>query len=296
MKTSTRLPVFALPLLVCSLFVCARTGARQKPAGAGAAQGGGAVVLAVSKSDSGVTAEPVVVYRNGAYVAPPIDSDTGTNSFVGEYFRPGRKYRIVSGGGDAGTLTIVKYQEPGCVGLVADATAETPARLGGRVQVLATDSQALGRGPASRRAPTDAERAGAVELARAAYAKNGVGAALAAKLEVVNLTATDLDRDGKFELVGSFLVEKKDAAPTSYTLFLIMEPDAGGFKEAWEWFHKGNEDAYEDRRFVDQLDFDGDGVGEVIAAGSYYESNDYVIYKRQQGRWRPVYKGGGGGC
>jgi len=30
--------------------------------------------------------------------------------------------------------------------------------------------------------------------------------------------------------------------------------------------------------------------------GSYYESNDYAIYKRQQGRWRPVYKGGGGGC
>jgi hypothetical protein len=44
------------------------------------------------------------------------------------------------------------------------------------------------------------------------------------------------------------------------------------------------------------VDFDGDGVGEVIAMGSYYESNDYVIYKRQQGRWRPVYKGGGGGC
>jgi hypothetical protein len=289
MKTRTRLLAFALPLLVCSIVMCARTAARQKPAGAGSAQGGGAVVLAVSKSDSGVTAEPVVVYRNGAYVAPPIDSDAGTNSFAREYFRPGRKYRIVSGGGDAGTLTIVKYQEPGCVGLVADATAETP-------QVLATDSQALGRGPASRRAPTDAERAGAVELARAAYAKNGVGAALAAKTEVMNLTATDLDRDGKFELVGSFLVEKKDAAPTSYTLFLILEPAGGGFKAAWEWFHKGNEDAYEDRQFVDQLDFDGDGVGEVVAAGSYYESNDYVIYKRQQGRWRPVYKGGGGGC
>jgi hypothetical protein len=76
-----------------------------------------------------------------------------------------------------------------------------------------------------------------------------------------------------------------------------MEPAAGdSFKTAWEWFHQGTGDAYEDRQFVDQLDFDGDGVGEVIAAGGYYESNDYVIYKRQQGRWRPVYKGGGGGC
>jgi hypothetical protein len=82
----------------------------------------------------------------------------------------------------------------------------------------------------------------------------------------------------------------------SYTLFLIMEPSGDAFKTAWEWFHKGSEDAYEDRHFLDQLDFDGDGVGEVIAEGTYYESYDYVIYQRQQGRWRPVFKGGGGGC
>ncbi|MFL6334402.1 MAG: hypothetical protein ACJ754_13895 [Pyrinomonadaceae bacterium] len=292
MKTRTRLLGFALPLLVC---LCAAAGARQGKPAPGAAQGG-TVVFAVSKYESSVMAEPVVIYRGGKYEVPPIDNDDGTHSFAREYFRAGRKYRILSGGGEAGTLTINKYEEQGCVGLTADATAETQARLGGRVKVLATDSQTLGRGPSSRRAPTEAERARAVELARAAYAKNGVAAALAAKMEVVNLTATDLDRDGQFELIGSFLAKKEGAAPDNYTLFLIMEPEGGGLKAAWEWFHKGNEDAYEDRHFVDQVDFDGDGVGEVIAEGVYYESNDYVIYKRQQGRWRPVYKGGGGGC
>jgi hypothetical protein len=292
MKTSTRL------LVACalSLFVCvhAPAGARQKSANP--AQGG-TVVFAVSKYEGGVTTEPVVIYRGGAYVAPPVDDETGPGPFAREYFRPGRKYRILSGGGEAGTLTMVKFLEPGCVGLVAEATAETPARLGRRVKVLATDSQTLGRGAVSRRAPTEAERSRAVELARAAYAKNGVGASLAAKMEVVNVTATDLDRDGRFELVGSFIVGKNEVGAMTYTLFLIMEPAAeGGFKTAWEWFHKGAEDGYEDRHFVDQVDFDGDGVGEVVAEGTYYESNDYVIYKRQQGRWRPVYKGGGGGC
>lgn len=291
MKRSVRLHAFALSLLACAQV---SGGARQKPSAA--AQGGGAVVFSVSKYESSVTAEPVVIYRGGAYVVPPIDDDAGTGSFAREYFRPGRKYRILSGGGDAGTLTVNKHMEQGCVGIVAEAQAETQARLGGRVKALATDSQTMGRGAVSRRAPTEAERARAVELARAAYAKNGVGSALAAKMEVVNLTATDLDRDGRFELVGSFLVEKKDAAPITYTLFLIMEPAGDAFKAAWEWFHKGHEDSYEDRHFVDQVDFDGDGVGEVVVMGSYYESNDYVIYKRQQGRWRPVYKGGGGGC
>ncbi len=293
MKTITRLSVF----LIISLLVCAHaaTAARQKTAGAAQK---GAVLLAVSKYEGGVSAEPVVIYRDGKYENPPVDEEKGNNAFAREYFRAGRKFRILSGGGEAGTLSIIKYQEPGCVGLVADATAETTARLGGRVKVLATDSQTLGRGAPSRRAPTEAERARAVELARAAYAKNRVAASLAAKMEVVNLTATDLDRDGRFELVGSFLAKKEGggAELESYTLFLIIEPSEGGFKAAWEWFHQGSEDSYEDRHFVDQVDLDGDGVGEVVVMGSYYESNDYVIYKRQQGRWRPVYKGGGGGC
>lgn len=293
MKTITRLSVF----LIISLLVCAHaaTAVRQKTAGAAQK---GAVLLAVSKYEATVTAEPVVIYRDGKYENPPVDEEKGNNAFAREYFRAGRKFRILSGGGEAGTLSIIKYQEPGCVGLVADATAETTARLGGRVKVLATDSQTLGRGAPSRRAPTETERARALELARAAYAKNRVAASLAAKMEVVNLTATDLDRDGRFELVGSFLAKKEGggAELESYTLFLIMEPAEGGFKTAWEWFHQGSEDSYEDRHFVDQVDLDGDGVGEVVVMGSYYESNDYVIYKRQQGRWRPVYKGGGGGC
>lgn len=289
MKTRTRLLAFSLLIFVCA---CAATAARQKPA----AQRD-AVIFAVSKYEGSVTAEPVVIYRDGKYENPPVDEEKGNNAFAREYFRAGRKYRILSGGGEAGTLSIIKYQEPGCVGLTADATAETTARLGGRIKVLATDSQTLGRVAPSRRAPTEAERARAVELARAAYAKNHVPAALAAKMEVVNLTATDLDRDGRFELVGSFHVKKEVApAPESYTLFLIMEPEGNSFKTAWEWFHQGSEDSYEDRNFVDQVDFDGDGVGEVVVMGSYYESNDYAIYKRQQGRWRPVYKGGGGGC
>ncbi|HEX8291569.1 MAG TPA: hypothetical protein VF570_07440 [Pyrinomonadaceae bacterium] len=294
MKTSTRLPALALSLLVCAH---AAAGARQKGARAGAAQGGGGtVVLAVSKHEANVTTEPVVIYRGGAYVKPPVEEAAGSGWFVREYFRPGRKYRLLSGGGEAGALTVSKYLEPGCVGLVAEATAETQARLGGRVKALATDSQTLGRGASARRAPTEAERARAVELARAVYAKNRVAAPLVSKMEVVNLTATDLDRDGRFELVGSFLVEKKGAAANAYTLFLILEPAGETLKAAWEWFHQGYEGQYADRHFIDQVDFDGDGVGEIVAEGTYYESNDYVIYQRQRGRWRPVYQGGGGGC
>ncbi|HEX8499446.1 MAG TPA: hypothetical protein VF659_02555 [Pyrinomonadaceae bacterium] len=292
MKTGILRLTFALSLLPPAL------AAPQKPPARGAAQGG-TVVLAVSKYEANVSVEPAFIYSGGAFVKPPIQATAEeVGRFVREYLRPGRKYRLLSGGGEAGAVTVTKFEGEGCSALVATATAETQARLGGRVKALATDSQALGRGPSSRRAPTEVERAGAVELARAAYAKNGAPSALVGAMQVVNLTATDLDRDGKFELVGSFLVEKKVAgsAQDAYTLFLIIEPQGDSFKTAWEWFHHGFEGEYADRHFVDQMDLDGDGVGEVVVEGTYYESNDYVVYKRAQGRWRPVYQGGGGGC
>jgi hypothetical protein len=295
MKTRIPLLVFALScLLALACAHAAVVGARRQTA---AARAGRTVVFAVSKYEANVTMEPVVIYERGAYVKPPIDDDAGARAFTREFFRAGRQFRLLSGGGDAGVVTVKKNVEPGCVGISAEVSVETQARLGGRVEALATDSAAIGRGASARRAPTDAERARAIELARAAYAKNGVPAPLASKMEVANLTATDLDRDGKFELIGSFAVEKKsETAPDAYTLFLIIEPQGDTFKAAWEWFHHGYEGEYADRRYVDQVDLDGDGVGEVFAEGTYYESNDYVIYKRQQGRWKPVYQGGGGGC
>lgn len=293
----TKLPRWPLTLTLLATLACAHAAA-QTPTRRTAAGGGDTVVFAVSKTDAGVTMEPVVIYHRGAFVTPPIEgSEADVNAFIKEYFRADRKYRLLSGGGEAGTVTVVKYAEQGCVGLNAEVTAQTSARLGGQVQALAVSSATVGRQPGSRRAPTDAERASALALARTAYSKNGVSAALVKKMQVINLTATDLDRDGNFELVGNFRIENNTGqSENSYTLFMIFEPEGGGFKPALTWFHHGGEGDSAVRSFVDQVDLDGDGVAEVVVGGSYYESNDYIIYKKRQGHWVSVYQGGGGGC
>jgi hypothetical protein len=305
----TRIPGTVPTLVLCvsllfaaAAFSLARAQTKRTPRPAAAPT----VIFAISKYETNVTMEPVVLYSRGVYTKPPIDGDEATmKSFVDEYFKPGKQYRVLSGGGEAGTLTVKQYQEPGCVGLNAEVNVNTTARLGGNVRALATNSSTLGKRAASRRAPTDIERVFALMQAQAAYANNRVGAALVKKMEVVNLTATDLDGDGTFELVGSFRIEGKmsDDGVDSYNLFMITTPltdytqqSAQTGKPALVWFHHGGEADYAERRFVDQVDMDGDGVSEVIAGGSYYESNDYIIYKRQAGSWRAVYQGGGGGC
>jgi hypothetical protein len=301
-----RAPFKALTLALCVSLAAAaglsRPGAQTKRQGRPAAK---TIIFAVSKYETSMSMEPVVIYSRGVYTKPPIDGDEAAiKSFVDEYFKPGRQYRVLSGGGEAGTLTVKQYQEPGCVGINAEVSVNTSARLGGNVQALATNSQMLGKRAVSRRAPTDIERVFALMQAQAAFANNRVGPALVKKMEVVNLTATDLDGDGDFELIGSFrVVRKTGEAEDSYNLFMISTPVADYTQQSTQtgrpalaWFHHGGEADYAERRFVDQLDIDGDGVSEVIAGGGYYESNDYIIYKKQGGAWRPVYQGGGGGC
>lgn len=265
------------------------------------------VIFAVEKHDM-TQMEPVVIIRGNAFVKPPIDEsdvaggniEARAKRFIADYFRAGRRYRLLFGGGDAGSVTVRKYIEPGCVGMYAEVAVETQARLGGEVQALAVSSETLGRGTGLRRVPTETERAAALELARAAYVRNKVSDALVKTMKVNNLTATDLNRDGKAELIGSFLIEVLGSANApvydNYSLFMILEPTGNKHRAAMTWFHKGGEADSAYRRLVDQVDLDGDGVSEVIAEGTYYESNDYIIYKKQQGTWRSVYQGGGGGC
>ena len=48
--------------------------------------------------------------------------------------------------------------------------------------------------------------------------------------------------------------------------------------------------------FVDQLDIDGDGVGEVIIIGEGYDGYGYSIYKKRGGTWRMIYSVMGDAC
>ena len=277
-----------ISLLVPRTPSTAQTNARQAAPGAS----GRTVIFSVAKDTGGIfRIEPIVIISGAKYTAPTVDNEAATKKFADTYFRTGRQYRVIFGGGDAGSLTVQNYVADQCFNLVAEVSAQTTARLGGAVRALALSSDKIGNGTSSRRAPTEAERAAALEVARAVYGQRGVATALIRKMKTINLTATDLERDGKFELVGGFQIDGGNEV--MHNLFIIFEPTAAGkYKAAWNWYQKG----YEDRKLVDVVDLDGDGRAEVIAEGFEIENNFYVIYKRQAGAWRPVYKGGGGGA
>lgn len=259
-----------------------------------------ALVCVVSRSDA--SDEPrgnmdaVVLVENGKLKQPyPEYNEAAQTKFASEYFPPGKKYRVTFGGGEVGSATI-KGSDMGCNNIHATATVDDNGKIPTHLSALATNSEALAKKPSSRRAPTDAERQAVMKLVNQIYRSRGTTPAMLRTLTTTNLTATDLDGDGKLELIGSFVIETK--AKARRDLLLIAEPGIN-FKAAFVKFQfyklppEGFDSALD---FVDQLDLDGDGVAEVFVRQHGFDAYGYAIYKKSRGRWREIFSTTGDAC
>lgn len=255
------------------------------------------LVFTVSEESGNYNLDAVVAINGNLLRAPfPEDSEAQQGAFAKQYFAAGQKYRLIFGGGEAGTVTLKGWSR-GCNSIHAEASATTAVRLGGQVRALATNSEALGKHPPARRAPTAAERAAVMALVKTIYAQHGVTSSLYRSLDVTNLTATDLDGDGGYEMIGSFTLATK--ANFQRDLFLIaksqgalMRADFANFQA----YQPPAEGFLSHIDFIDQLDLDGDGVGEVFALQGGFDAYGFSIYKKRAGRWRRVFSGIGDAC
>jgi hypothetical protein len=256
-----------------------------------------AVVFAVSAESGDGSMDAVVIVDGKRLRAPYNDEQKDRQKKFGQqYFAPGKVYRLIFGGGAAGTVTLSKWSE-GCNNIHAEVSLATSARLGGKVMALATSSETLGQRPSARRAPTEAERAAVLALVKKIYSQNRTPANLIAAVNVTNLTATDLDGDGSYEFIGSFTSAAKNKFERD--LFLIAKPQGSGMRAElarFQAYQPPPEAFLHSIDFVDQLDLDGDGVGEVFTQQGGFDGYAYLIFKKAGGRWRQVYDMLGDAC
>jgi hypothetical protein len=255
------------------------------------------ICVVSGEGDSEMTIDAVVIVENGKLEQPYADDNENDQTrFAKEYFNAGRKYRLTFGGGDAGIAKIIKWDK-GCNNIHATAEVSTSVKLKGRLRALATDSETLGSRSSARRAPTEPERAAVMQQVRQLYRQKGATPAMLQRLTTTNLTATDLNGDGNYELVGSFVIATQKTFRRD--LFMIAEPQGAGYKmalvdyQSYKLPAEGYPSAID---FVDQLDLDGDGIGEVFAIQGGFDGYGYAIYKKQNGRWRNVYSVTGDAC
>ena len=239
---------------------------------------------------------PIVIVRGGRFVAPPaFNMRAARRRFTAAYYRPGRKYRLLrSEGGAAGAVTVTSLDT--CDPTAAFVKSQPAGATEGRV--LATNSDSFAGQPVKRRELTEAEQTALMKLVEPPFRKGEYGEPSLTGVSS-GAEAADLDGDGKFELIGTFTT----GAKSQHALFIIAEPDAGGgFRPGLLLFNPAT-DEYGDNTvshyLLDALDLDGDSVAEVIVSVNDYRSQDdwyFVIYKKQGGQWRSVYRGGGFRC
>ncbi len=241
--------------------------------------------------------DAVVMIQSGKFKAPYAEeSEAAQQKFGKEYFAAGRKYRVLFDGGEVGSA-IVKDFNTGCNNIHATVAVESSAKIHGPVRALVTNSETLGKRASARRSPSDSERAAVMELVKKIYMQRGVTAAQYRSLKVTNLTATDLNGDGKYEMIGSFTLALKNKAERD--LFLIATAQEAGMRAEFAKFQAYQpppEGFLSSIDFADQLDLDGDGIGEVFAVQGGFDGYGYVIFEKTGKIWREVFSAAGDAC
>ncbi|HEY0173855.1 MAG TPA: hypothetical protein VGB98_22765 [Pyrinomonadaceae bacterium] len=271
------------------------------------ARQGSAVFIVTKDAAQDAQVEPVaVIDGRGALAEPTLEAsgDGAPSAFLARYYRAGAKYRLIFGGAEAGTLTIRAATPAECAPNAASADI-VPAslKLGGGVMALATDGAHAPRAQASRRAPTAEERAAAFGVAKRFLAGKRVSASAVERgTKTLNLTATDLDGDGREEVIGSYVI--KIGPKVRDTLFLVATPQGRDYRAALTKYARVRAGEMMDpsqidnlgegglgtELYVEQLDADGDGVGEVFTFSRSFEGTTYRAYQRRRGVWRAAYE------
>ena len=250
----------------------------------------------------GKTLEPIAFLDKGELLPTESSGEDAkvTAVFTKTYYKPKATYDLVFGGVASGKITVVSSDPTTeCAANMANVTTSAPKiKLKGLVMGLATNVKPVKTGPAHRRLPTPAERAEIDSLVRAEFTKQK----LDGPVDYHNLTAIDVDQDGKAELVGSFYIKNKPAARG--LLFFIADKGADGkYSFGFSDFNSfgeadimsGSDISVVDmgvynELLLDSMEFDGDNVNEIFTYVKSLEGATFHVYSRADGKWTRTFE------
>lgn len=255
--------------------------------------------------------EPIAYIQEGKLLPPANGSDDPNiiAAFTKAYYPKGKAYTLYFGGKAAGTVTVTAADPKAeCTANMADVlTKTTRTPLKGNVMALASNAPLKKPGSGVRRMPTTAERQEIEVLVRADFAKNNVAANHTKTLKYQNLTALDVDADGKAEMVGSYWVETGTKS-RALLAFIAEKDEAGKYVFGWSNFSSYTDSevmsgdvtdldsgVYHER-LLDVYDVDGDGVSEIFTYIMSFEGAGFNVYRRQGGKWVQSFDGSNYHC
>ncbi len=282
--------------LILAVFVTGSIAQKKKPA-----KSSPKTTIFAVLSD-GRALEPIAHINKGKLEATVNGSDDSKKvaAFDNTYYKPKTTYTLIFGGANAGTVA-VKSADPNadCSRNMAEITTNsTKGSIKGLVMALATNAAVRSKAASYRRRPTEAEKDEIEVLVRKEYTKQKL---TPDTLHYHNLTAIDVDNDGKAEIVGSYWVDIDKL--TRGLLFFIAEKDAKGkYFMGYDEYRKVDqadvmsgditsvdEGVYHEL-LLDSFDYDGDGTAEIFTYTQSFEGSGFNVYKRKGDKWSSTYE------
>lgn len=245
--------------------------------------------------NDGRTLEPLAKIENGKLMQTVSGGDDGEilKAFSKTYYKPKTVYNLIFAGNVAGTATVIKNDPTAeCSTNLATTTVKSAkAKLKGFVMGLATNMKPT-KTFGVRRMPTPAERAEVEKLVSADFAKNNIKG----KLNYHNLTALDIDNDGKIEFVGTYWVATS-ATERALLFFIADKVRANKLSIGFSDFRlikqdevmsgeiKALDEGVYHEMLLDVLDYNNDGVAEIFTYSQGFEGASFTAYKRNEGTW-----------
>ena len=263
------------------------------------AKGPRQIIFAVVNDGAGL--EPVAYINRSRLEAPVNGSDDGSliAAFNKLYYKPATTYKLIFGGAASGSVKIKSANaKADCapnMATITTTTSKTPMK--GMVMGLATNAP-IKNTTFFRRRPTAAERTEIEALVKKEFAKSKLAAK---ELKSQNLTAIDIDKNGRAEFVGSYWIDVD--SKTRNLLFFIAELGSNGkyslvFADGraidqasvMSGDIKDVDGGVYHELLLDSFDYDGDGVGEIFTYQQSFEGAGFTAYRKENGKWTRFYE------
>lgn len=240
-----------------------------------------------------VDLDPIVFSDDGALRAVDGgDEDSASVAFRAKAYAPGAAYWLYSGGRRIGRAMAIGADEYGCTGLPGTATPQQPLHTGW--SGLAASDSTLST--LTRRRELVLDEKSKLSVLALGELRKLAPAIHPSALDISDAWGVELPSHAVW-LVATFrAVPVADTADEMFSAMVVLERGLPRVVPPLVWSHFGGEESRQERRAIDILDLDHDGTPELITSTSYYESQDYQIWRRTPSGWSLWMTSGGSGC
>ena len=248
---------------------------------------------------------PIAVIQGGR-LEPIVLASAGWKQFDAMYGKSGTSYTLFRDGRSAGTAVVRQgmwekpneplYSLPSCELMIplARVRLDTKMKIAFTVEAFASNAQ-LGRATSSPGMSARDVEAAARQVGEAAAQRGRISSGV---LESLSLSADAIEvRSGAPPVVvASFTDPKADDKASSggktASIFAIAEQgEDGGYQIAYSHIVNGDASDAEYRRYIDHLDFDGDGTDEIVLEGWDSSGTSFLSILRADGaKWTEMFR------